>query len=418
MRELDIMAPLAIILTVALLALGGVDAKRKDKVSYSRYLAGDCQGHPLSGDIDDLKLKKGLRSECKNIQGNGVRFHQHGKNKYSKWINDVNVGMKECFATLYQGYDCAPGKDIGTASLPGDFAKCNPIQAGAGSIQFWCRPNLGYHGLEVPREVEMPVTSYSIGADGKAYPSVYTTVFNATHHVYRQPVDYVSEIDQVTKAEPTHKAALEPRKQHNTKGVWMKHPWTGSELCFKCWTKKELDYGKFDCRSGHGDKYAIDCGPMPAPVSPTTTHTITYTRSLELYPTTTDQFSMTPTTTDQVTTTITTTTTTDQVTITTSPAGVNEKRSPHKAVILHHPWLPGRMVCADAEWENSGKSKAEVRIQEIKVFEKCARKNPYNIDVGIPEYTYTSVATTTTRITQTTRPVWVAPRTTTRAPPK
>ncbi|KAJ4356463.1 Mitochondrial GTPase 1 [Didymosphaeria variabile] len=421
------MAPLSTILVVALLAIGGVDAKQKDKVSYSRYLEGDCHGHPISGDIDDLKLKKYQMSKCEDITGNGVRFHKHGKNKYSKWINDVSDGQIECFATLYHGHGCDRKNAINNASLPGDFTKCNPINAATGSIQFWCRPNRAWYGLALPREVELAVTSYSIAGDGKAYPSVYTTAFNATRHVYHQPVDYVTEtvteIDQVTmaapklnaRAEPTHKAALEPRKKkHNEKGVWMRHPWTESELCFKCWTKKELDYGKFSCRSGHNDKYAIDCGPKPAPVPPTSTHTITYTRSIEFWPTTTDQFSMTPTTTDQVTTT----TTTDQVTVTASPAAVNEKRSPHKAVVLHHPWLPGKMVCADAEWENSGKSKAEVRIQKIKVFEKCAKKNAFNIDIGIAEYTQTSIATSTVSITQTTPPAWVTPRTTTRAPPQ
>lgn len=415
------MVPLSSVLTVALLALSGVDAKRKDKVAYSRYMAGDCNGHPLSGSIDDIELKAGSTSECKHIAGQGVRFHVNKKDKYNKWIADVNVGKWECGATWFRGVGCLSENAVGHAFLPNKFNECNPLHAEAASIQFWCRPNWGYLGVAQAREIELPVTSYSIDKYGKAHPSVYTTVINATQRVYNSLDDFtgigqntvtatevlefsthvntITHVETTTtvatpkvnaRAEPTHVASHKPRGKYNVKGVWMQHPWGHSDICFKCWTKRELDFSKFICRSGNYDKYAIDCGPKPAPVAPTTSKDITHTRTVEFWKTETDQFSLAP-----------------------RPTAPAEKRSPHRAVVLHNPWMPEMKVCADAEWENSGKAKAEVRIQRIKKFEKCDKKDPLYIDIGTPERTRIGHTTVTASITHTVRPSYAAPPTVT-----
>ncbi|KAL5379552.1 hypothetical protein DPSP01_008429 [Paraphaeosphaeria sporulosa] len=416
------MATLSSVLTVALLALGGVDAKRKDKVSYSRYLARDCNGHPLSGDIDDLQLKGGA-SGCKQIEGQGVRFHMHKKDKYNKWIDDVNRGLWECGATVYRGVDCVLEDIIDQVSLPQAFNECNPLHADAGSISFWCRPNYGYQGIAQPREMELPVTSYSIDKYGKAHPSMYTTVINATQHIYNPlpeftgitppvtvtatkileistKVNTVPQVETTTtvavpkvnaRAEPAPKVALEPRgKQYNVKGVWMRHPWGQSAICFKCWTRKEMDFGKFKCRSGNYDKYDVPCPPVPNTIAPTTTVDITHTRTVEFWRTEADHFSLA-----------------------TQPSVAAEKRSPHKAVVFHNPYFPDLKVCADAEWENSGKPKAEVRLQKIKSFDKCAKKDPMYIDIGIPEQTRIGHTYVTSSITHTTRPVYAGTNTVT-----
>ncbi|KAL5416399.1 hypothetical protein PMIN03_002199 [Paraphaeosphaeria minitans] len=411
------MAPLSSVLTVALLVLSSVDAKRKDKISYSRYNASDCNGHPLSGDIDDLQLKSGT-SGCKHVAGQGVRFHLHKKGKYNKWIEDVNRGLWECGATVYRGVGCLLEDIVDQISLPQAFNDCNPLHADAGSISFWCRPNYGYQVIAQPQEIKFPVTSYSIDKYGKAHPSVYTTVVNATQHLYNPLPDFagvnppvtvtateipeistgkstVTRVDTATKvkarADPTPKAALEPRRQYNVKGVWMRHPWGQSAICFKCWTKKEMDFSKFKCRSGNYDKYAVSCPPIPDPVAPTSTVDVTYTRTIEFWRTEVDNFSFSP-----------------------QPSVVAEKRSPHKAVVFHNPYFPELKVCADAEWENSGKPKAEVRLQKIKSFHNCAKKDPMYIDIGIPEQTRTGYTYVTSSITHTTRPVYAgAPTVTT-----
>jgi hypothetical protein len=414
------MAPLSNVLAVALLVLGGVDARRKDKVSYSRYIADDCNNHPLSGKMDDLQLI-GRASECTQISAQGIRFHKHRKNKYSKWIDDVNIGRDQCGATLYRGYGCDPEDVMGRVSLPAAFNECNRLPGGSGSVQFWCSKNTGYEGIAGAREVELPVTSYSIAPDGNAHPSVYTTLFNATQYTYDTVEDFtaldrvtvtvtdvaevtnivhaVAQIEQVTvttpkvnaRAEPTHRAALEPRKKkHNVIGVWMKHPWTSADLCFKCWTKKEWNYGKFDCRSGNFNKYNIDCGPKPASVPATSIVDVTRTKTVEFWSTEAFQFS-----------------------IVTVPTASAEKRSRHKAVVLHNPWFPGSKVCADAEWENEGKAKAEVRIQHTKGFHECARKNPISIDIGIPVVTQTHEGMVTATINHSIRPLYAQPSTVT-----
>ncbi|KAF2449006.1 hypothetical protein P171DRAFT_470609 [Karstenula rhodostoma CBS 690.94] len=408
------MAPLSNVLTVALLILGGVDAKRKDKVAYSRYIAGDCNGHPLSGDIDALQLR-GETSECTHMAGQGVRFHKHKKDKYSKWIDNVNSGRDECGVTLYRASGCISENVVGQVSLPAVFNECNPLHASAGSIQFWCRPNHGYHGIAQVQEIELPVTSYSIDKYGKAHPSVYTTAINVTQKIYN-PRDDFTGIDQVTvtvtkvgespinvnatthvettttvatpkvaaRAEPTPKAALEPRKkQYNVKGVWMKHPWASSDICFKCWTKKEEDFDKFKCRSGNYGKYSVDCGPEPASIVPTSVVDVTHTKTIEFWKT---QFSLSP-----------------------RPTALAERHSPHKAVVLHNPWRPNLKVCADAEWENSGKDDAEVRIQKIKPSYNCAGKNPLYIDIGRPETTRSEYVYVTSSITHTVRPPRLRP---------
>jgi hypothetical protein len=426
------MAPLSNVLTVALLVLGGVDAKRKDKISFSQYSENDCNGHPLSGKLNDLQLI-GRASECTPVGSQGVRIHKHKKNKYSKWIDDVNTGRDQCGATLFRGYGCARENILDNISLPADFNECNPLPKEAISIQFWCRKNSGYEGIAEAREVEMPVTSYSIAPDGKAHPSVYTTFFNATQYIYN-PVEEFTGLDQVTvtvpdvdevtttvdavaqieqvkvtapkvnaRAEPTHKAALEPRrKKHNVVGVWMKHPWTNADICFKCWTKKEWNYGKFDCRSGHFNKYYIDCGPKPAPVPPTSTVDITRTRTVEFWTTEAAQYSFP----------LLPTASTVQFSFPHVATASPEKRSPHMAVVLHSPWFPNDKICADAEWENAGKPKAEVRIQDTKAFHKCGR-NVMNIDIGIPEQTRTRWDSVTASDTHTTRPAYAQPTTVT-----
>ncbi|KAJ4294187.1 hypothetical protein N0V90_007877 [Kalmusia sp. IMI 367209] len=385
------MAPIGTVLAVALLALSGVDAKRRDKVQYSTYSSSDCNGHPLEGKLYDLKLNKHGRSECTSIDADSFKFHKHPKDKNNHWIDDVNSGKIQCYATLYRGIGCLGSKSLAHISLPEKFNNCTATGNQVAAVQWTCEPDPGWNGVAYQHEIELPVTSYSIGVDGKAYPSVYTTMVNATMHEYPNinvftQTTVSTKVEMVTvttsklnvRAEPTHKAPLEPRrKKHNLRGVWMKHPWTRSDICYMCYTKKEYDFGKFDCRSGgKNNKYAIDCGPKPEEVPQTSTYLTTSTDLVAFFHTTTDQFSDQP-----------------------RPTATVEKRSPHTPVVLTHPYVPGEKVCADAEWENSGKSKAEVRIQKVRALRKCNKKQPLNIDIGIPEHTLSKTSTVSATVT-------------------
>ncbi|KAF2248332.1 hypothetical protein BU26DRAFT_605816 [Trematosphaeria pertusa] len=403
------MPRIRMLLAAGLLALTGVDAK--DKIQFSKFLKDTCDDHPL-GNLIDLK-----RNECKTFQAGSIRIHPHSKTKYNKWIDSVNMGKDECFVTLYDAPGCHDSDGHEDISVPRSFEGCTATDEVITSVKFWCRPNSEWSGSAYPLTTTISHTSYSLGADGVAHPSVYSTVAVVSRYSYKNP-------PPVARGEPTGHPTLEPRKkkQYNVKGVWMKHPWAGSDICYMCWTKKEYDTGAFLCRSG--PKYPVDCGPKPAQVPFTSSTTITSTSTFEFFHTT-DGFYVSPTTVtttlsaDPSTTTdavspVTATTTTSASTITvtadtaTTATDAVSKRSPHKPVIVENPYHSGLFVCADAEWEKAGKEKAEVRIQKIKDLDKC-RDNPLSINFGRAYATYTAMASTTVTRTVDARPAWALP---------
>ncbi|KAF1970834.1 hypothetical protein BU23DRAFT_203709 [Bimuria novae-zelandiae CBS 107.79] len=362
-KDCPTMAPIGAVLAVALLALGGVEAKRQDKVSYSLHVGETCDGHPLSGGLSDLAL-----DECHSISAGGIRFHKHRKNKNGKWLDKANSGMIQCYGTLYNGFGCLPENHVRDIALPKDFEKCNSVHSvDDSSVRFSCLPNPEYNGYPTKKEVNLPVTSYSIAADGKAHPSVHTTLFNATQHVYQTDFD-ATENDTViaaaAHADFSDEASLEPRGKHNVKGKWMKHPWTGSLICYKCWTKHSDSYWNFRCHSGNGHKNDIDCGPKPTFLPPPgTLTTVTLAKTITLYTTSTVHLPMEPHSTAAL-----------------------EKRSEHIPVTFQNPWLPGEDVCADAEWEKQGKPNSEIRLQHPKPSEECYDSN-YGGAVNVnPDY--------------------------------
>ena len=140
------------------------------------------------------------------------------------------------------------------------------------------------------------------------------------------------------------------------KGVWMLHPWTLGLECYDCYTKSSTNTHKFECRSGPSNP--IDCGEMPS--SPTMTNTVEVTPTVTLR-------------------------------LNEAPKHVLAKRkSWHRRVTFEHPWFPGTIMCADAEWEKRGQSKSEVRIQKPGETMKKCNKDDQVQDIGVHTTTVTT----------------------------
>ena len=384
------MAPVGAILALTLLALGGVDAKKKNKIAYSYYAGPDCNGHPIDGDLFDLtfKDKKGpSESECTSLTAGGIRLHKHWKNKYNDWVNKVYNGEWNCGVRLYQDHGCSREHLIADLSVPNDMESCHPLPANKfSSVQFWCGINSGPHGRAVKTQASLPVTTNSTAANRQAHPSMPASALNTTSHSHEYE-NYVPGNHKVPRdvhhlaadVESTNKMPPQPRADHNVIYTWKKHPWTGSDICFKCWTDHKNINSKFGCHSKprlHGE---VNCGPKPLPVPPTSTHLVTHTTTAEVVFTVTDQFHQ-------------------------KPSPVLENRSWHTPVALQHPYFSDKRICADAEWEERGESEEEVQIKHPKDLNKCRRKNMVNIDIGAPEKIVESAITETVWTTPTMMP--------------
>jgi len=234
------MSPIRVLVVAALLALGSVDAK-KHKLRVSKWVNDKCDNHPSGG--KQLELKK---DKCHVLDGNSIKVQQHNKEKFSKWINSG----EDCYVTVYDQYGCiGAGRNI---DVPADFEKCTPVDNHASSLKFWCTNNHGWEHRAFNTTAVVPRTSYSIDGEGHAHPSEYSTTMTTSGVS-------LGAANMVARAESTANATIEERgKQYDIKGMWAKHPWTGSDICYKCWTTKHLHFGKVECRSG--PRHPIDCG--------------------------------------------------------------------------------------------------------------------------------------------------------------
>jgi hypothetical protein len=359
------MLSIRVFLVATLLVLSGADAK-KHKVYVSKWANNHCDGHPLGG--KQLELKK---DECQFFSGNSVRVQQHRKKKYNKWINNGN----DCYINVFDKPGCHSGGNVTHIPVPKDFENCTALSSEASSLMFWCDETHGWDIRAYNTTTVLPMTSYSIDKQGRAHPSEYTSTITTS-------ATSLGAYHLMARAEPTHNAALEERsKQYQIKSLWAKHPWTGSDICYKCWTKKPLNYGKIECRSG--PRHYIDCGVKPPHVSASSVRTITSTQTAEFYFTEISQF---PTPTYQE---------------------LEARRSRHIPVILENPYSPGYLMCADAEWEKEGNvNKQEIRLQKFKELHKCHDKNAVYLNFDKP-MTTVEVISYMTATAAVARPTWV-----------
>lgn len=80
---------------------------------------------------------------------------------------------------------------------------------------------------------------------------------------------------------------------------------------------------------------------------------------------------------------------------------LEERKSWHTPVFVHNPYIPGMLMCADAEWENRGKAyKQEIRLQKFNDVKKCNNKNAVWLNFDKPRHTEitTSWATASTTL--------------------
>jgi hypothetical protein len=232
-------------LATALIALGGVEAK-KDKVRVSQWISTDCSGH-LSGKQSHVEM-----GDCMAVNAQSIKFHKSGKDKDMGWVGLANDGRHTCKITTYSGIGCNDNA-LSQHLVPDRFEECiRDSRRGIRSIKFTCdsEPVSASSGSTITSTSTS--THYSFLPDGRA--TQVRETFTTT-----RPGKY---LENWQRAEPTAVAdTLEPRGgRYAAKGVWMKHPWGGQPLCYECWLTKKKNTDKFECESG-GD--SICNGPRP-----------------------------------------------------------------------------------------------------------------------------------------------------------
>jgi hypothetical protein len=157
----------------------------------------------------------------------------------------------------------------------------------------------------------------------------------------------------------------------------MLHPWTGTVICYQCYTKKEDNFSWVKCFSGHDVPHL--CGPRPVDVlgNPLTT-TTTQTSASTTYVTKSIALPGIKTITHTTTTAATT------------PLPI-QARSWHQKVSFKLPWNNVR-ACADAEWEKRGKPNSEIRLQDVHVADETDCLGVPSLDLPDP-ITQTTTAT-------------------------
>lgn len=351
------MAPIRTIFAFALLAFGIVDAK--DKVAFSQYDNEDCDGHPQDG-FTNLRLRNG-QSDCKDVTARGIKFHKSLRNRWNGWIDDASHGTSKCWANLYEDHGCE-GESV-SVSLPQQFQQCIPLEELQYSVKFFCREG-GWDAVQ--KEIHLPITSYSIAPDGKAHPSVYTTAINVTvtdYHTKALPTKKPAfHLDP--RGEPIHKPIVKPRADYNIRNVWMKHPWTSSDICYHCYTDHEASWDDWRCESSVAGTNRVSCEDKPAPSPETSTHVVTHTTDASIYFTSIDQIN--------------------------EPPMAMMERSEHLPIVMKSPWTEG-LVCGQAKWKHMGDDDEKIRIKD----DDCD-KAAVNIAIDYPHYVVSS-ATTETR---------------------
>jgi hypothetical protein len=128
----------------------------------------------------------------------------------------------------------------------------------------------------------------------------------------------------------------------------MLHPWSKSLLCYQCYTYEKKSFNEFDCRSG--PRNVGHCGPRPPSINgePIPVETKTPGPMESEVPAT---------------------------------GRLSKRWSWHKPVYFISPFVPGLVVCADAEWEKRGQPESEIRLQKIS---PCGMHIILGDNIGIP----------------------------------
>ncbi|CAO2651557.1 Nn.00g041270.m01.CDS01 [Neocucurbitaria sp. VM-36] len=371
------------VLSALLTLLAVVHAKSKgDQIRLYAFTSDYCYGPPAGSNVD---IK---RDECVDIHNGARSVKPMIDPKRSKWLDDVNKGATFCEMITYQTVGCLAGQELNSNPLPEKLHQCvHPGRPGEPislfSVKFQCGGKPVSSTTPNTSTATLVVTSWAVGADEKPTPYYETNTVTQTRLANRNVAGQwpESSVDR-----------LEPRDtKRNSKGVWMLHPWARSIICYECYTKKDNDFSKIDCRSGPNN--AVDCGSSPVAIDGeqiTLSHTAITTSTDPNTPTTT-LYELTTSTLDP----------NDFETVSFQP--LEMRSSWHRRVTFDHPFLPGTKVCADAEWEKRGQPKAEVRLQKVGAdLKKCNEANAQSIDVPSPVLETVWQSTTVTKFVQAT----------------
>jgi hypothetical protein len=239
-----------------------------------------------------------------------------------------------------------------------------------------------------------------------------------------------------------HSVEVSRRRVNNlSASVWMLHPWSKTMLCYLCYSNNKQDLSNFECTSG--PHHVGHCGPPPPSINgepiPVETKAPVVTTPVDgpQEPTSVDdgpgvveslqggrpsipapyttvpkpivtvlppQINMPPPSTltslpkqtfmpdssqlqyssqpkPAYTSSVQSIKPRGSPKISPSEGSLTKRRSWHKPVFFISPFVPGLLVCADAEWEKRGQLKTEMRIRKVM---PCGAEVWQNENIGIP----------------------------------
>jgi hypothetical protein len=349
----DIMRALLPIATAALVLASGVhgatrkaDAQQDAQINLYTFATEKCSGQPFTA---PYKMKQG---ECVDItQARSVR--PRFDPEHLDWVEETSALRLNCRVQTFSERGCPNGNvtdayDLSyDGSLPDDLEHCL-----MSNQQQWQESGKVYKNTIYSAKLVCDKVEKSQLLCSRLY-ALTTWAIDTINGSPTSEVRRVTLTGSLSVSKPTKAAVekrFEPNKGSSTKDVWMQHPWGHSLLCYLCYTKKEHEYKKVECRAGI--KYATNCGPEPLGWSDTIeADDISSSDSEEDHPRLYIE--------------------------------LQQKKSWHTPVKFDHPFLDGKIACADAEWEKRGQvGKDYIKIQKVHI---CDGEDPKRQWIGPPE---------------------------------
>ncbi|KAH6625665.1 hypothetical protein C7974DRAFT_425293 [Boeremia exigua] len=352
------------------------DAKSDAEIHLYPFVTSDCTGQPFTSPYE---LKEG---ECINVnQARSLR--PRFRFDHQDWLKEVNGLQMHCELETFSDFGCPKQSKIEehqnglNGDMPKDINSCL-IPKGPKNSFFSAKFVCGE--VREPAHLCTKTIEHTIWGIDSTYGAPHHNVHTAT---------YTGSLS-ILGAQAS--AAVDKRFDpgHETKGVWMFHPWSRSLLCYLCYPDDEHDYRKIECRAGGA--FPVNCGDAPTlgpngeplTATSTTTSTATATQKIKLgHRLNTDHVD------------------TDSESDEDVPRldfEVQQKGSWHTPVKFPHPFIDGREACADAEWEKRGQAgKDHIKIQKVHFCDKKDRPDSQWIGFPAPAV-YTVYTTVTTSV--------------------
>lgn len=382
----------AFLLLCGSLALLSTVTAKKEAIRIYVFDTNGCFGPPDGPNYDVG------REKCVNV---GTAVSMKAMPLHNDWLGPVNRGEMACWAIPYKVANCPQGQELEPLPIPEKVDHCyTPLKVAKdtiGSVKFACS-YMATHSTTLTDSQEF--TSWDLDTGGfrfKPHTSTTVRLISLTYVVRDEPtaaprqawegditIDDTNPlyIPIVARQEEAVKALTTDKQDSDTKYVWMFHPWSREIMCYDCYTKgKKGDYSRFECRSGPHN--VVDCGSIPE--LDENNQPFTHTETVTLLSITTSTIDTTEPTFPVV-----------------APAHRLMKRASgswHTRVEFENPWIPGNIMCADAEWEKRGQPNSEIRLQKIgNDMKKCKKANAQSLDIPKPFTTRSVIVITTTML--------------------